>query len=146
MGMVVGTRRKRLHERSCTTYSRHFPKCVPYSFCCFWTVNLSSLINNTSASGVSQIVLSTPVHCHDDGNMRREAMCAVPSLSHESRSRIHWRIEYQQEFRPSAVLLCRQFFHGQTSSDGPRTGARAAPGPQGRSLAGASCKILSLQK
>ena len=26
-------------------------------------------------------------------------------------------------FRPSAVLLCRQFVHGQTSSDGPRTGA-----------------------
>ena len=74
-------------------------KCVPYSFCCFWTVNLSSLINNISESGVSQIVLSTPVHCHDDGNMRREAMCAVPSLSHESRSRIHWRIEYQREFR-----------------------------------------------
>ena len=44
------------------------------------------------------------------------------------------------------VLLCRQFVHGQTSSDGPRTGARAAPGPQGRSLAGASCKILSLLK
>ena len=42
-------------------------------------VSFSSLINNTSASGVSQIVLSTPVHCHDDGNMRREAMCAVPS-------------------------------------------------------------------
>ena len=46
-------------------------------------------------------------------------------------------------FCPSAVLLCRQFVHGHTSSDGPRTGARAAPGPQGRSLAGPSSKILS---
>ena len=47
-------------------------------------------------------------------------------------------------FRPSAVLmLCRQFVHGQTSSDGPRTGAAAALGPQGRSLQAASSEILS---
>ena len=33
--------------------------------------------------------------------------------------------------------------HGPTSSDGPRSGAGAAPGPQGRSLPRASGEILS---
>ena len=81
-------------------------------------VSFSSLINNISESGASQIVLSTPVHCHDDGNMRREAMCAVPSLSHESRSRIHWRIEYQRENKPlhpwASIVQGLDFYLNQT--------------------------------